>query len=74
MTNTPIYKYKYIIYIQVYDSTMTKQTAMYKINTNSYVTAINVASALYRRYIGLKDDDFTVEIIMGIERVQTDEI
>ena len=68
------YKYKYIIYVQVYDSTMTKQTAMYKINTNSYITAINVASVLYRQHIGLKTDDYTVEIIMGIEKVKTNEI
>lgn len=64
------YKYKYMIYVQVYDSTMTKQTAMYKINTNSYITAINVASVLYRQYIGLKADDYTIEIIMGIEKVK----
>lgn len=68
------YKYKYMIYVQVYDSTMTKQTAMYKINANSYITVINAASALYRHYIGLKADDYTVEIIMGIEKVKTNEI
>lgn len=64
------YKYKYIIYVQVYDSTMTKQTAMYKINTNNYVTAINIASISYRQYFGLKANDYTVEIIMGIEKVK----
>lgn len=72
---TKSFKYDYNIYIQVYDSKMACETAMFVINTNNYITAINVASAIYRNKYQLTAEDFTVEIILGIERViKKDEI
>lgn len=72
---TKSYKYNYNIYIQVYDDRMACETAMFVINTNDYITAINVASAVYRSKYKIPDENFTVEIVLGIERViKKDEI
>ena len=67
-------KYNYNIYIQVYDSKMACETAMFVINTNNYITAINVASAIYRNKYQIAAEDFTVEIVLGIERLINNEI
>lgn len=72
MTNSPTYNYEYMIYVQVYDDKMACQTAVFAINTNDYIIAVNVASALYRQKYQLSDDTLTVEIILGVEKVKNE--